>query len=73
MESKIEQAWRHVRAGREIIAMQRRRIAATKDKGGDTTELESLLRSFEATQTIFESDLEEFIGKAERTLKSYLR
>jgi hypothetical protein len=73
MESMIEQAWRHVRGGREIIVMQRLRIAANREKGGDTTELESLLHSFEAAQTIFEFDLEDFIGKAELALKSKTR
>lgn len=57
MESRLEQAIRHVRRGREIVAAQRLRVRAVKARGGDPSESEILLRQFESALAIFEGDL----------------
>ena len=64
VESKLEQATRHVLKGREIVAAQSRRVAALREKGADAWAEEDLLRRFESTQAIFEADLAELKRKA---------
>jgi hypothetical protein len=59
VESKLEQAARHVLAGRRIIEAQRLNVAAKQRRGDDATISEGLLRTFEESQMIFETDLEE--------------
>jgi hypothetical protein len=58
-ESKLEQAFRHVTAGRQVVARQRALIEKRKTLGADVSESESLLEQFERTLAIFESDLAE--------------
>jgi hypothetical protein len=57
-ESKLEQALRHVREGRRIVARQRQLINQQKAAGGDTSSSEELLLQFECTLAIFEADLQ---------------
>ncbi|MBV9549063.1 MAG: hypothetical protein JO256_05250 [Alphaproteobacteria bacterium] len=57
MESKLEQARRHVMTGQGIVTAQRRRVAALRARGEDCREAERLLLQFEGTQAIFEADL----------------
>jgi DNA repair protein RadC len=57
MESKLEQAERHVQHGRKILAEQERLIEAIKRQGGDTTSAENLLSEFKRSQELFEADL----------------
>jgi hypothetical protein len=56
-ETKLEQAARHVKEGKRIVARQRTLIAKLKEGGHDTEASESLLTQFERTLAIFEADL----------------
>ena len=63
MESKLEQAARHVERGSQIVAEQRQRIIGLKEKGLDTAAAEHLLGQFEKSLGIFRADLEELKRK----------
>jgi hypothetical protein len=56
-ETTLEQATRHVRDGRRIIAEQRALIVKQKEGGHDTEAARSLLVQFEAALVILEDDL----------------
>jgi hypothetical protein len=56
-ETKLDQAARHVREGKLIVARQRALIAHQKAGGHDTEAAENLLTLFERTLAIFEADL----------------
>ncbi|HEY1239644.1 MAG TPA: hypothetical protein VGF16_03760 [Bryobacteraceae bacterium] len=56
-ETKLEQAIRHVRDGKRIVAAQRVLIAKRKEGGHDTEAAENLLAQFERSLEIFEADL----------------
>jgi hypothetical protein len=64
METKLEQAARHVRRGREIIQAQRLRILALQQAGVDATSAKDLLVQYERSQMIFEADLAEMQRRA---------
>ena len=57
--SKLLMAMTHVARGREIVAKQRDLIGRIRKAGGDAVQAEDLLRSFEHSLAIFESDLAE--------------
>jgi hypothetical protein len=57
-ESNLEQAARHVKEAKRIIASQRALIAKLGDGGHDTQLAKDLLDQFERTLAIFEADLE---------------
>ena len=56
-ESRFAMAQRHVREGRRIVERQRQLVLGQQQQGYDTTASESLLRAFERTLDVFESDL----------------
>ena len=56
-ETILEQAIRHVRDGKRVIAGQRALIAKQKEGGHDTEAADSLLVQFESALMIFEDDL----------------
>jgi hypothetical protein len=56
-ETILEQAIRHVRDGKRVIAGQRALIAKQKEGGRDTEVADSLLVQFERALVIFEEDL----------------
>ena len=56
-ESVYTQAQRHVRRGREIVSRQRELIAEIRAGQRDASSAEDLLRRFENSLAIFESDL----------------
>jgi len=56
-ESRFAMAQRHVREGRPIVERQRQLVLGQQQRGYDTTASESLLRTFERTLDVFESDL----------------
>jgi hypothetical protein len=63
MESKLEQAARHVERGATIVASQRQLVAHLREKGFDARAAESLLRQFERSMVIFRADLEDLQSK----------
>lgn len=65
MESKLEQAARHVARGCKIVAAQKQLIADLREKGADTRQAEYLLGQFKRSLAIFKADLEEQRRKAE--------
>ena len=56
-ETTLEQAIRHVRDGKRVVAAQRALIAKQKGEDRDTQTAESLLVQFERALAIFEDDL----------------
>ena len=56
-ETTLEQAIRHVREGKRIIAEQRALIVKQKEGGHDTEAAQSLLVQFEGALVILEDDL----------------
>ncbi len=56
-ETILEQAIRHVRDGKRVIAGQRALIAKQKEGGHDTEAADSLLVQFERALMILEDDL----------------
>jgi len=57
LETKLEQARRHVFVGRQIVERQRELIGRMEGKRLDTVNAMALLACFERTQAIFEDDL----------------
>lgn len=57
IDERIAQARQNVESGQRIIAGQQKLIAMLKEQKRSTLFAESLLKSFESSQEIFEADL----------------
>jgi len=63
MESKLEQAARHVARGARIVAAQKQLVAGLQEKGMEARDAQNLLDQFERSMAIFKADLEDLKGK----------
>lgn len=50
-------AERHVAMGRQMVEEQREKLARIRERGGDTSDAETMLALFEKTLALFEEDL----------------
>jgi len=62
-ETPLEQARRHVVAGRRIVDDQQRLLDRLRDQDGDTALCQDLLILFTRSQAIFEEDLAALLRK----------
>ena len=65
MESKLEQAMRHVLRGEQIVAAQSEIVERLKANGLDTTGAVQLLDQFKNSLAIFRADLEAIKAKGD--------